>query len=134
MSYKVTEIQKYRDGKLHVYKRSDSRFWLCRFYADGKYKTSSTKEQTLTKAKNFAMEWYDEIRFNHQHGVPIHDRTFDFVAKEYLGYQETLVANYQRSRESGSIKKVGRITGKYRTERQAKDYTYRINALMMSDN
>ena len=129
MSYKITEIQKYRDGRLHVYKRSDSRFWLCRFYADGKYKTASTKETTLPKAKHFATDWYDKIRFDQTHGVPVHDRTFDFVAIEYLEYQKTLVENYKRANATGTIKKTGRITGKYRTERQAKDYVYRINAL-----
>ena len=129
MSYKVTEIQKYREGKLHVYKRSDSRFWLCRFYAEGKYKTKSTGEMTLTDAKSFALDWYDDLKHEQRHGKSPHQKTFDFVAKEYLEYQKTLVANYQRTMTSGSAIKTGRVSGKYRTERQSKDYMYRINAL-----
>ena len=83
----------------------------------------------MPKAKNFAMDWYDEISYLQRNGSPVHDRTFVLVTKEYLEYQKTLVLNYLKTKESGSVKKTGRITGKYRTERQAKDYTYRINAL-----
>ena len=130
MSNKIIKIHKYRDEKLHVYKRDDSQFWLCRFYADGKYKVKSTGETNLTKSKDFALKWYDKIRFeNDEYGTPIHDKTFGFVSNKYLEYQKTLVNNYIRSVQTGSIKKTGKIKGKYRTERQAKDYEYRINAL-----
>ena len=129
MSYKIIKIKKYKDEKLHVYLRNDSRFWLCRFYADGKYKVKTTGETDLREARDFAENWYDDLRYKQRHGISIHQKTFDFVASEYLDYQKTLVANYLRSRKSGTIKKTGRITGKYRTPRQAKDYGYRINAL-----
>ena len=129
MSYKIIKIKKYKDEKLHVYLRNDSRFWLCRFYADGKYKVKTTGETDLREARDFAEDWYDDLRYKQRHGISIHQKTFDFVASEYLDYQKTLVANYLRSRKSGTIKKTGRITGKYRTPRQAKDYGYRINAL-----
>ena len=48
MSYKIIKIKKYKDEKLHVYLRNDSRFWLCRFYADGKYKVKTTGETEIT--------------------------------------------------------------------------------------
>ena len=63
MSYKMTEIHKFRDERLHLYKRSDCKFWMCRFFADGKYKTSSTKETSFSSGKKFALEWYDKLRF-----------------------------------------------------------------------
>ena len=105
MSYKIIKIKKYKDEKLHVYLRNDSRFWLCRFYADGKYKVKSTGETDLREARDFAEEWYDDLRYKQRHGISIHQKTFDFVASEYLEYQKSLVANYLRSRKSGTIKK-----------------------------
>ncbi len=131
MSNKITKIHKYKEDKLHVYKRDDSRFWLCRFFVDGKYKTKTTGEENLRDARDFAETWYDDLRYNQRHGVPIHDKKFGFVADEYLGYQKTLVKNYLRSVKTGSIKKSGRVRGKYRTPRQAKDYliTYLKNIL-----
>ena len=102
---------------------------MCRFFADGKYKVKSTGETTLGKAKDFALDWYDEIRFGQKQGVSVHGKTFGVITDEYLEYQKTLVKNYERSVKTGSIKKTGKIMGKYRTARQAKDYVYRINAL-----
>jgi integrase len=129
MSYKITKIKKFMDGKLHVYKRDDSRFWLCRYFAEGKYKVKSTGEERLHEAKEVAETWYLALRHNQTQNIPIHQKSFGAITDEYLEYQKTLVKNYERSIKAGSIKKTGRITGKYRTARQAKDYVYRINAL-----
>ena len=102
---------------------------MCRFYAEGKYKVKSTGETTIAKAKDFSCDWYDEIRFGQKQGISVHGNTFGVITDEYLEYQNTLVKNYERSVKTGTIKKTGRITGKYRTARQAKDYVYRINEL-----
>jgi len=129
MSNRIIKIHKYKDQKLHVFKRDDSRFWLCRFYSEGKYKVKSTGEENLRDARDFAEIWYDDIRHDQRHGVPIHSKKFGFVASEYLEYQETLVKNYERSLKTGSVKKSGKVRGKYRTRRQANDYFYRIKVL-----
>ena len=129
MKFQLTKIHKYRDGKLHVYLKNNSDIWMCRFYAEGKYKVKSTGETTIAKAKDFSCDWYDEIRFGQKQGISVHGNTFGVITDEYLEYQKTLVKNYLRSIKTGSIKKTGRITGKYRTARQAKDYVYRINEL-----
>ncbi len=129
VKFQHKKINKYRDGKLHVYLKNNSDIWMCRFFADGKYKVKSTGETTLGQAKDFALDWYDEIRFGQKQGISVHGKTFGVITDEYLEYQKTLVKNYERSVKTGSIKKTGKITGKYRTARQAKDYVYRINAL-----
>ena len=129
MKFQITKIHKYRDGKLHVYLKNNSDIWMCRFYAEGKYKVKSTGETTIAKAKDFSCDWYDEIRFGQKQGISVHGNTFGVITDEYLEYQNTLVKNYERSVKTGTIKKTGRITGKYRTARQAKDYVYRINEL-----
>lgn len=53
-------IEKYSlmDGKLHVYKRAKSRFWQCSTYLLGVNFRKSTKEETLTLAKEYAQDWY----------------------------------------------------------------------------
>jgi integrase len=129
MSYKIVKIHKFRDGKLHLFLRSDSKYWLCRFYADKRYKVKTTGEENLTLARDFALNWYDDLRYKQRHGISVHQKKFGVVADEYLEYQTTLVKNYQRSVKTGSIKKTGKVKGQYRTPRQAKDYEYRINAL-----
>lgn len=97
MVLKSTEIHKFRDGRLHLYKREDCKFWMCRFYADGKYKTTSTKETSFSSGKRFAEDWYDKLRFDEKHGVPIHGRKFGDVVDEYIEYQETLIGGNELS-------------------------------------
>ncbi|MCE7886410.1 MAG: site-specific integrase [Alphaproteobacteria bacterium PRO2] len=53
-----TETHSFMDGKVHVYKRDKSRFWQCSTYMDGRNYRVSTKEESLTLAKEFAREWY----------------------------------------------------------------------------
>jgi integrase len=84
---------------------------MCRFFADGKYKVSSTKETSYRFAKKWAEEWFDELRYGKRKGIPIHDKTFSEVSKLFLDYQDRMVQKGDRS------------------SRQAKDYMYRINEL-----
>jgi hypothetical protein len=48
------------DGKVHVYRRENSRFWQCSTYMNGRNHRQSTKEEILADAKLFAHEWYLE--------------------------------------------------------------------------
>ena len=48
------------DGKLHVYRRENSRFWQCATYLGGRNHRQTTKEENLVDAKEFAREWYME--------------------------------------------------------------------------
>jgi len=52
------ETHSFMDGKVHLYRRDNSRFWQCSTYMDGRNHRASTKEETLTMAKEFAREWY----------------------------------------------------------------------------
>jgi hypothetical protein len=53
-------------GKLHVYKRPGSRFWQCSAYLAGRNRRASTKEESLALAKEFAEDWYLELRGKHR--------------------------------------------------------------------
>ncbi len=46
------------DGKVHLYKRGTSRFWQCSTYLRGRNHRASTKEESLTFAKDYAQQWY----------------------------------------------------------------------------
>ena len=41
-------------GKLHVYKRENSRYWQCSTYLAGKNRRMTTKEESLAHAKDAA--------------------------------------------------------------------------------
>jgi len=54
-------------------------------------KTASTKETSFSSDKRFAEDWYNQLRFDEKHGIPIHGRKFRDVVGEYIEYQETLI-------------------------------------------
>ena len=49
-------------GKVHVYKRPNSGCWQCSSYFAGKNRRTSTKEESLSKAKETAEDWYLQLR------------------------------------------------------------------------
>jgi integrase len=48
------------DGKVHVYRRENSRFWQCAVYLGGCNHRTSTRHDRLVLAIDFAEEWYME--------------------------------------------------------------------------
>ena len=42
------------DRKVHIYRRTNSRFWQCATYLSGRNHRQSTKETGLREAKEFA--------------------------------------------------------------------------------
>ena len=104
-------MHKFRDGRLQVYKQSNCAYWLTKFFAEGKWKYKSSKSKSFTTAKEIALDWYDEIRFNQKHGVPVHAITFLHASEQFRLYQKSLIERGER------------------TKRQARDYEYRIDML-----
>jgi integrase len=72
------------DGRVHVYKRDDSRYWQCSAYLDHKNFRTSTKEESLGKAKDFAEDWYLELRGKHKRGELVEEKTFNDAADQFL--------------------------------------------------
>ena len=70
-------------GKLHVYKRENSRFWQCATYLAGKNHRVSTKEEHLPQAKAFAEDWYLELHGKHRRGEIRNEKTFRDAAKAF---------------------------------------------------
>lgn len=53
----MTETHSIMDGKVHVYRRENSRFWQCAIYLSGRNHRQSTKQENLAYALEFAREW-----------------------------------------------------------------------------
>jgi integrase len=87
-------------GRLHVYKRPNSRYWQCSAYLAGKNRRISTKAETLDHAKDIAEDWYLEFRGKQKAGQ-IHDgKTFREVADQFLREYEIIT---EGQRNPGSI-------------------------------
>lgn len=77
-------------GKLHLYKRGNSRFWQCSSYLAGRNHRVSTREESLAKAKDFAEDWYLELRGKQRNGELVSEKTFAQAAKQFLREYEII--------------------------------------------
>ncbi|MBI1300052.1 MAG: tyrosine-type recombinase/integrase [Alphaproteobacteria bacterium] len=71
-------------GKLHVYKRENSDYWQCSTYLAGKNRRVSTKEESLSKAKDFAEDWFLELHGKHKRGEVKNEKTFQKAVDQFL--------------------------------------------------
>lgn len=83
-------------NKVQLYKRPDSRFWWCVTYLQGKHRRKSTKEESLSRAKVFAEDWYLELRGKSRAGELKDEKTFEQVADQFLKEYEVITEG-QRS-------------------------------------
>ena len=54
----MTEHHTILGGKVHVYKRPNSSLWQCSSFFAGRNRRTSTKEDSLSRAKEIAEDWY----------------------------------------------------------------------------
>lgn len=80
----MTEQHTIFDGRIHVYKRDDSRYWQCSAYLKDRNFRTSTREDSLAKAKDFAEDWYLELRGKYKRGELKEEKTFDEAADKFL--------------------------------------------------
>ena len=85
-------------GKLHVYKRDNSGFWQCSTFLGGKNHRVSTKEEGLSQAKDFAEDWYLELKGKHKRGEIKNEKTFRIAAEKFL-IEYDVITDGQRSRK-----------------------------------
>jgi integrase len=71
-------------GKVHVYKRGRSRYWQCSTYLAGKNRRLSTKQEGLAQAKDFAEDWYLELRGKLNRGELKSEKLFREAADQFL--------------------------------------------------
>ena len=64
------------DGRLHVYKRDNSRHWQASAFFAGKNHRVTTKEESLSHAKDFAEDWFLELKGKVRRGEVKGGKTF----------------------------------------------------------
>ena len=79
-------------GKVHVYKREHSSVWQCSAYLEGKNRRVSTKETSLAKAKEFAEDWYLELRGKKARGELLSEHSFADAAERFMKEYELMTA------------------------------------------
>src|ERR1700739_1364972 len=90
-------------GKVHVYRRPNSSSWQCATYLAGKNRRTTTKEDSLSKAKEFAEDWYLQLRGKLRDGELKTGKLFRDAAKLYLR-EVDIMTQGQRSAKYASGK------------------------------
>jgi integrase len=88
----MAEQHELMGGKLYVYRRENSRYWQCSTYLAGKNWRISTKEDSLSHAKDFAEDWYLELRGKSRAGQLKVGKTFRQSAEQFLHEYEIITA------------------------------------------
>lgn len=70
-------------GLVQVYKRGDGRYWQCSASIDGRQFRSTTKEDGLEQAKQFAEDWYLGLRGKARAGLLKTEKTFSEAADQF---------------------------------------------------
>lgn len=78
------------DGRINIYKRERSRYWQCSAYIEDTNYRVSTREESLAKAKDFAEDWYLELRGKHKRGELKMEKSFAEAAEQYLREYEII--------------------------------------------
>src|ERR1700686_4279747 len=84
-------------GKVHVYKRPNSSLWQCSSYFAGRNRRTSTKEDSLSKAKEIAEDWYLQLRGKLRSGEIKAEKTFREASELFLREYD-IITQGQRSK------------------------------------
>ncbi len=85
-------------GKVHVYKRENSRFWQCSTYLDGKNRRTSSKQESLAHAKDFAEDWYLGLRGKLLRGELRDEKSFEEAAEQFVKEYEVITEGHRSPR------------------------------------
>lgn len=86
----MTEHHEIMGGKVHVYRRENSSNWQCSTYLNGKNWRRSTGEDSLSRAKEVAEDWYLGLRGKKHAGLLNVGKTFKHAAAQFLLEYETI--------------------------------------------
>lgn len=79
-----TEKHEIFGGKVKIYRRPESRYWHCSACLDGHNWRASTREDSLSHAKDFAEDWYLELRGKRRAGTLESGKRFKEAAERFL--------------------------------------------------
>jgi hypothetical protein len=81
-------------GKVNLYKRGDSDHWHCATFLKGKNHRKSTKEDSLSLAKEIAEDRYLLLRGQDRAGVLKTEKTFKKAADQFLKEYEIITEGH----------------------------------------
>lgn len=87
----MAEVHELMGGKLRVYRRENSSNWQCSTFLNGRNYRKTTKEDSLSRAKEIAEDWYLEMRGKSRAGLlkrPEH--TFNDAADRFEDEYEVI--------------------------------------------
>jgi integrase len=94
----LVDVQELKTG-LIIFRRADvtHRNWYCRVRVpnEDRYKTISLKTSDIREARDKAFEHDADIRFRVKHDVPIFEKSFAEVAREYSEFHKGVAASGQ---------------------------------------
>jgi integrase len=96
----MTETHAILGGKVHIYRRENSSQWQCSTYLAGKRRRRSTKEDSLSRAKEVAEDWYLELRGKFRTGelkAEKKEKTYSDAAAQFLREYE-IITQGQRNK------------------------------------
>ena len=85
-------------GRLHLYKRENSRYWQCSTFIGGRNRCMSTKEEGIGQAKDLAEEWYLELKGKYKRGDLKHGKTFAQAAEQFIREYEIITEGQRNAK------------------------------------
>ncbi|MCB1538898.1 MAG: site-specific integrase [Rhodospirillales bacterium] len=137
------QTHSFMDGRVHVYKRDNSRYWQCSTYMNGRNHRVSTREESLALAKDVATQWYMSMYVDAR-SQRIDDRLALLMRKSnrYAPHDHAApMASAKPKKETGPTfrEAAEKFMGEYRVitqgqrnEAWAKDHERRIKTHLMS--
>ena len=92
----TTARHKLLDGKVQLYMRSNSPHWQCSCSIAGKQKRTSTKEESLARAKDVARDWYLGLMGKYRAGEIREGTPFRKAAQQFLA-EYTVITEGERN-------------------------------------
>ena len=94
----ATDMHSILGGKVHLYKRGDSDHWHCATFLKGKNHRKSTREDSLSLAKEIAEDWYLVLRGKSRAGLLKTEKTFSKTAEQFLKEYEIITEGHRSPR------------------------------------
>ena len=88
----MSEMHTILGGKVRIYKRETGNNWFCAAFIESKNRRVSTKEESLSKAKEFAEDWYFGLRDKQRSGNLNDGINFKEATEKFLEEYEALTA------------------------------------------
>lgn len=91
----VEHCESLQDGKLYIYPRNG--IYQARVYkGDRRYVYRSLKTRSIAKARESAIKFFYEVEFKLEEGLPVQQKTFADVIKEYVALRQR---QYERAQQ-----------------------------------